>query len=679
MKKLALPKIPPAVRRFLPGLAQAAVLIAIVVTAFVAYNAGARHGGNGHAPPADRPGEPARPARDDGDSTIYTCSMHPQIRQDEPGDCPICGMELVPVDEAGEEEASSEADWVPTPAPALADENGEELLGFACAMNCLPPLEEDGPCPICGMEMQPVYEDDDDNGDEERSPRRMTMSTEAVALANVETAVVKRGTATRNVRMVGELAEDPRRRAHISANAGGRIDRLHAEFEGDVVERGQVLAEIYSPELLAVQEELFQALRSRERLGTDAAPGLRESAQAAIRAIRERLILAGLTAEQVDEIIEGGEAREHVILRAPVGGTVTARYVEEGDYIGKEQRLLTVVDFRALWGELEAFESDLTWLRPGQDVSFQSRSFPGRTFDGTIAWMDPVTNPLTRTTRVRIDVDNSDGHLKPGMYLTAIAGAHVDEAEDPLIIPESAPLITGKRAVVYISVVDAERPTFEGREVLLGPRVREGYVVLEGLQEGERVVTRGAFQIDSALQIIARPSMMRPEGGAAMDGHADHGPSPDADHDDHEEHQPRDDDAHEALSSESLGEILPVYLSIQEALAEDEGSEAAGHWPDLLGAVDDAHAHTLHGRLMEADTDDIEAMRLAFEPLSRAVISALEEHGNPMETPLHLVHCPMAFDWEGADWIQAGSEVRNSYFGDTMYRCGTVEKEFAPR
>lgn len=661
-----------ALKRAIPTATQALVLGGLIVTAYVAYNAGTRHGGGHQDQMEARPGTSAASQAESAD-IIYTCSMHPQIRQSEPGDCPICGMELVPTSEV-----DPASDATSAHGHAGHDDTAAEVLGYACAMNCLPPLEEDGPCPICGMEMQPVHEDDG-GSEADPSPRRMTMSSQAVALANVETATVGRGPATREVRLVGQTVEDPRRRSHVSANIGGRIDVLHAEFVGDIVQAGQPLAEIYSPELLAVQEELLQAVQSAGRLGDAASPSMGRSGAAAIEAMRQRLVLAGLTEAQVDEIIEHGSARERVMLNAPAGGTVTARFAEQGEYVGREERILTLVDYGVLWAELEAFESDLPWLAPGQQVAFTSRSFPGRTFHGTVSWIDPVADPATRTTRVRMDVDNPDGHLRPGMYVSANVSAALEEDPPPLIIPASAPLITGRRAIVYTMREDAERPTFDGREVVLGPRVREGYVVREGLAEGERVVTRGAFQIDSALQIIARPSMMSPEGGQVMDGHAGHG-TPDAatPEEDHATH--REPAEPTALRDEELVVLLPHYLLIHEALADDDEESARAGWAALASEADALPHGALHGLLPpERGLDGIDAIRTAFEPLSNAAIAALNQYGNPAENTLYIMHCPMAFDWEGADWIQTGDDVRNPYFGDEMYRCGTVEAEATPR
>ncbi|MBX3730373.1 MAG: efflux RND transporter periplasmic adaptor subunit [Candidatus Sumerlaeia bacterium] len=479
----------------------------VIVTAWVAWNMGARSGHAGHSPASAL--TPAPHAAHEP-APVYTCSMHPEIRQPEPGDCPLCGMELV----------LAEPEHTHTPSAHAAAQQAPELLGYACAMNCLPPLEEAGECPICGMIMQPIF-DEPSGGATSTSPRRMTMTEEARALARIETTAVRRGPATRVVRLNGELVVDPARRVTVSANVGGRVDRLHARFAGEQVAAGTDLVELYSPELLAVQKEFLQALAASRRRDLATAEGIGAATRAAVQAGRERLRLAGLLEEQIDAIAAEGVALERVILKAPVGGTVLERPVQEGDYVAREQPVLVLGDLGTLWAELEAFESDLPWMRRGLRVSLTTRAHPGREFEGRITFIEPLARRETRTTRVRVEVSNPDGALKPAMVVTGHVQAFLPGAQ-PLLIPASAPLLTGTRAVVYVEIPDTDRPTYEGREVTLGPRARDGYVVAEGLAEGERVVTHGAFRIDSALQILARPSMMSPQPApesATMQGH----------------------------------------------------------------------------------------------------------------------------------------------------------------
>ncbi len=433
-----------------------------------------------------------------GAAVEWTCSMHPQIRRSEPGDCPICAMDLVPVDEVG----------------------GRQ------------------------------------------SPREFTTSPAGRALMEIATAPVKRKFVAAEVRMVGKIDYDETRLETIAARVPGRLDRLYVDYTGVRVKKGDHMVLIYSPDLLSAQQELIQARQAVEAMNGSDSTLMRETIEATYAAAREKLRLLGLSAGQIEKIEQIGKVSDHLTINAPTGGIVVDKNAREGAYVKTGTRIYTVADLSQMWVRLEAYESDLMWLRYGQAVEFTTVAYPGEVFEGTISFIDPVLDPATRTVKVRVNVPNSEGRLKPGMFVRAVARARVaaggkvmdadlagkwispmhpeivkDEpgtcdvcgmplvrteslgyvavdpkkADKPLVIPASAPLITGARAVVYVEVPDAEEPTFVGREIVLGPRAGDYYVVRSGLEEGEKVVTRGAFKIDSALQIQARPSMMSPE------------------------------------------------------------------------------------------------------------------------------------------------------------------------
>lgn len=396
-----------------------------------------------------RPGADAH--KSDGDSSpsksaeIWTCSMHPQIRQPKPGLCPLCGMDLVPV------ETDS------APAAAL---------------------------------------------------RQLMLSPAARALAEVAVVPVERRFVPVEIRMVGKVQFDETRLAYLSSRVPGRIDRLYANYVGMPVHAGDPLADLYSPELVSAQQELLQIAKA---VGGAATASLLEAA-------RERLRRWGLTAEQIAGIEQSGKVRDHVTFYAPLGGVVVEKEAREGQYVEPGMRLFTVADLTRVWVILEAYESDLAWLREGQEVVFEAEAWPGESFKGTIAFIEPVLDPMTRTVKVRVHAPNDDGRLKPEMFVRAIARAGMpDPAEPPLVIPASAPLLTGQRAVVYVAVPGTEG-TYEGRDVVLGPRAGDFFIVRKGLQEGDRVVVHGAFKIDSSLQIQGKPSMMTPEDERPMGG-----------------------------------------------------------------------------------------------------------------------------------------------------------------
>lgn len=484
----------------LRGLARKAGMVLVVVAALVA---GYLLRG-GPVAPSEAPRTAASQPATQEQAEIWTCSMHPQIRQPKPGRCPICHMELVPVRTAGGAGPSSE--------------------------------------------------------------RRLAVSAEAAKLMEIETAPVERKLVTVVVNMVGKVDFDETRLAAITARVPGRLERLYVDYTGIAVNKGDHLVELYSPDLIAAQAELLGAITAAGELEDSNLPTVRQTAEATVKAAREKLRLWGLTEQQVAEIEKQGKAADRVTIYAPIGGIVIEKHAVEGAYVETGAPIYAIADLSEVWVKLEAYESDLAVLRYGQKVEFTTVADPGKTFTGTIAFINPVLDEQTRTVKVRVNALNTEGRLKPGMFVKAHAGAQVGEkgpladeslagkwicpmhpdvvkpaegtcdkcgmalvraeslgyaaaetpqAAKPLVIPASAPLVTGERAVVYVEVPGADRPTYEGREIVLGPRAGDLYIVRGGLQEGERVVTRGAFKIDSALQIQAKPSMMNPQGAPA--------------------------------------------------------------------------------------------------------------------------------------------------------------------
>jgi len=588
----------------------------------------------------------------------WTCSMHPQIIQPEPGLCPICGMKLIPLEEGGQDEG----------------------------------------------------------------PRTLVVSETAKMLMDIQTSLVERRYVEAEVRMVGKVDYDEKKLGHITAWVGGRIDRLFVDYTGITVNKGDHMVTLYSPDLVTTQDDLLQAIRSAKVLG--------ESASRTVDAVRERLRLWGLSPEQIADIEKRGRATDHITIYAPMGGIVIDKHAQQGMYVRTGMRIYTIADLSELWVKLEAYESDLEWVRYGQKVSVTTEAYPGEVFEGKIAFIDPVLNEKTRTVRVRVNVPNPDFKLKPNMFVHAVVRSKVatggrvmvpdlagkwispmhpeiikdapgmcdvcgmplkkaealgyvsvpeDEASKPLVIPVSAALFTGKRAVVYVAVPDTEKPTFEGREVVLGARAGDFYLVEKGLAEGERVVTNGNFKIDSALQILAKPSMMSPEGGGAPAGHQ-HGGAPGSPARAKTPRLSVPDAFHEQLES-----LWKAYQDEHAALAGDDldGARAAHRGlTEALGGIDmsllDQPAHmawmkysaNLEKAAAEADgVDDIEALRKSFALLSEEMRSTLATFG---VSPVVILHCPMAFNSRGASWLQADEAVRNPYFGAAMLKCGDV-------
>ncbi len=560
-----------------------------------------------------------------------------------------------------------------------------------------------------------------DSTTETNQPRQTVLSPAARKLAEVMVAPVERRSVAVEIRMVGKVQFDETRLAYIAPRVPGRIDRLYANYTGMPVKPGDHLADMYSPDMVSAQKELLLALK---------ASGLEPASASLLNATRERLRLWGLTAEQIAEIERSGQVRDHVTFYAPIGGTVVEKEAREGQYVETGMRLFTVADLTRVWVQLDAYESDLAWLRYAQEVTFQAEAYPGETFKGTIAFIDPLLDPMTRTVKVRVNVPNADGRLKPEMFVRAVVQATVASdgkvlrrdlkgkwispmhpeivkdgpgtcdvcgmplvrAEDlgyaapdeasvvlPLVIPASAPLVTGKRAVVYVALPQKEG-AYEGRDVILGPRAGDYFLVREGLQEGEQVVVNGNFKIDSSLQIQGKPSMMAPEGGSVPVGHQHGEASPAA--------RPASKAAAPEAFRKQLGGLLDNVLTTAAALADDDlkSSRASASQArqslasvDMSGLAGDAHERwmeSLNALTLSLDkmvaAKDIESFRTAFASLSPEMARAVKAFGPVRSEPVYDLRCPMAFDNRGATWLQESKTVRNPYFGNAMLTCGKV-------
>jgi Cu(I)/Ag(I) efflux system membrane fusion protein len=270
---------------------------------------------------------------------------------------------------------------------------------------------------------------------------------------------------------------------------------------------------LYSPEFLTAQQELIQSLKTFQNLERSGMPSVRETARQKVDAVREKLRLWGLTKKQIANIEKREKPSDHMTIYSPISGVVIDKNVHEGMYLKTGDRIYTIADLSQVWVKLDAYESDLSWIRNGQEVEFEIEAYPGEILKGKIGFIDPFLDTKTRTVKVRVNVPNSEGKLKPEMFVRAVlypVVADAAEGESLLLIPASAPLITGKRTVVYIKV-PGNKGTYQGREIVLGPRTGDYYLVRQGLTEGELVVVNGNFKIDSAIQILAKPNMMSPE------------------------------------------------------------------------------------------------------------------------------------------------------------------------
>lgn len=547
-------------------------------------------------------------AADDGDgvsessTSVWTCSMHPQIRSSEPGKCPICGMDLIPA----------------------GTSNGPSASGT------------------------------------------VTLSDRARDLIGLRTAEVARlQTAEAPVELLGRVEPAETLRKDVTSWVGGRVDSLRLDTTGETVKRGEIVATLYSPEVYSAHQDLLTA-RAQVRTLKDGTQSAQRAAVSALRAAEQRLRLLGVPEAELTRLADASSPTRAVSIRSPFRGTVLDRVVTEGAYVKTGDPLYRIADLGTVWVQLDAYERDLMRLAEGQTVSIQVESLPGETFTGTVAFIDPTVDARQRTAKVRVEVDNPEGRLRPGLFASARVSAPPQGLSAPLVIPDTAPLFTGRRSIVYVqSEVDGAR-SYVPRVVRLGPRLGAHYPIVSGLVAGERVVSRGAFAIDADLQIRGGPSMMMQADGS-------------------------DETVGEPvlLSVEERAALRPAleaYLAIQRSLAQDDLAAAkeasrilVGHLaPTLPARAEAAWQETSdpleqHARHVTS-SEDIGAARGGFEALSRAVEELLARFGNPLDEPIHVAFCPMAMNSEGARWVQQGDTIDNAYFGESMRGCGEIQE-----
>jgi len=518
--------------------------------------------------------------------TIWTCSMHPQIRRNEPGDCPICGMDLIP-------------------------------------------LEKDG-----------------DSGTD---PMAVSMSPAAMQLADVETALAGTTAPVKSVRLNGKVQADERRVYSQSSHIPGRVERLMVNFTGEFITKGQVIASVYSPDLVAAQEELFEARKIK-----DTQPEL-------FAASKEKLKNWKFSDDQIEQMLQAGTSTDVFEIHADISGYVTQKKVNPGDYVRKGQAIYEIADLSTVWVLFDVYESDLAWIKKGNRITFTIASLPGETFRGTVSYLDPVLDPKTRVAK-----------------------------STRLVVPKTAVMWTGKRSVVYVKSSSEKGVSFVMREVTLGPALGETFVIEKGLRKGEEIAVNGTFSIDAAAQLAGKPSMMNQAGGPAMTGHK-HGGTPAPATSDTASRAAIKPAAASRKARQALQPLYTEYLNFKDALAADDlaaAQNAAGKmqaalakinmsvftgeshnaWMKYSGALTNALQHVPHYKTMEE-------VRKAFQETSGAMIG-LTRAFNPYGKTLYRQYCPMADGNKGADWLSLDKEIKNPYFGAAMPSCGETKETY---
>lgn len=416
---------------------------------------------------------------------VFLCPMHPTYTSDRQGDCPICGMKLV------EKKMKNK--------PKSKTKEIEKVL-YTCPMHPQIIKDSEGTCPICGMKLvkKKMKKESGMKGHNMKMP--MGQSSEEFKLEidpakqqyiGIKTKKAERKNVSKEIKLLGTVEPDETKIYHIHTKFSGYIEKVYADYEGKLVEKGQPLFTVYSPALVSTQEEFLLALEAQEKLKGNRFPEIDKSQESLLMAARRRLELWDITDEQVDKLQQTKKVTKELTIYSPVSGFITKRNAFEGHEITPDEAIYDIADLSSVWILLETFEMDIPFIMLGQNVKIRFPYDNLKSFNGKVTYIYPTVDPMTRTTQIRVEVDNPGYKLKPGMYIDAIVFSSVG---NHIVVPTQAIIETGERQVIFIKDREGK---FSPREIEAGPEVNNERVVYSGLSEGEDIVVSGNFLLDS--------------------------------------------------------------------------------------------------------------------------------------------------------------------------------------
>jgi Cu(I)/Ag(I) efflux system membrane fusion protein len=579
--------------------------------------------------------KPAGKTAADADVDYYTCTMHPSVHSKDPGKCPICSMDLVPVMKKVSNETKGKRN------PGGMTDNGSSSMG---SMTMPSPNQESG------------------------KSTEFTVPVERQQQIGVTYAAVIKRPIQLSIRSVGVLEPDTSKMFDYVARVDGYVQELKVNSPGQQVSQGQPLITIYSPDLRSTEQQLVNLLNDRDRGGTG-----RASADQLVDASRMRLKLWNVSDQEIAELERNRRPSDQLMLRSPFDGVVNEVMGRPGMNVKTGDKLVSVLDLSNLWIWAEFYENEVGLLKPGQPIDVSLPAFPNETFRGQIAVINPVIDAVKRTARVRIDIPNPKAQLRPGMY--ANVEVRIDDGEG-LTIPVQAALPTGERMLVFLDrgqgkllpryvQVGRAFSTFDGQEQ------ENYYQVLNGLQEGDRIVTSANFLIDAESQVQ----------GALKDWAGDEPASTPA----MTEKSPKQSSN---LNFDSVVKsVLDSYKRLHELLVEDKFSLVPAETVTLrkevrsLLGIDPRSKPELYRDLVQAlnrssdqlTPNNIDQARMEFGQFSAALIAFLKDFMPLLDDPLYTIKCPM-WTKSPAVWVQDSTQVKNPFLGPDMPTCGTLQE-----
>ncbi|MBC8757104.1 efflux RND transporter periplasmic adaptor subunit [Kordia sp. YSTF-M3] len=526
-------------------------------------------------------------------------------------------------------------------------ETTAEASKWTCSMHPQIMLTEAGDCPICGMDLIPMEE-----SSTKLSSDQFRMSKNAMALANIETTKISEGTAADTaMKLTGTIEANEKTNAIQTAHFGGRIEKLYVNITGEEVRKGQRIALIYSPELVTTQQELITAIR------------MKESQPALYKAVRNKLKLWKLSEAQIQQIETSQKVSSQFPIYASVSGVVTEKMVSEGNHIMEGGALFKVSNLNTVWASFDAYEKQLSSLKKGDEITITTNANPNEKISAKITFIDPVLNTATRTVSVKVELNNRDGKLKPGMFVTGLLATNTAKST-VLTIPKSAILWTGKRSIVYVKT-SANEPVFEAREITLGTAIADNYEVVSGLTAEDEIVTNGTFTVDAAAQLQGKKSMMNARKETST------------------KKEPTKLEF-DAAFEKSFQASIKAYVELKDALVQSDVKLAAAKSEAFRKALElltipqrdasNMYWSMLHKTSKGINKDvTIEKQREKFRIISNHIIEMVQNF-DTLDQQLTVQFCPMANNDKGAYWLSTEEKIRNPYFGDMMLTCGEVKQ-----
>jgi Cu(I)/Ag(I) efflux system membrane fusion protein len=364
---------------------------------------------------------------------------------------------------------------------------------YTCSMHPFIIREKPGVCPICGMEL--IKKIDTGSSDQPAGVDHLSLSPNQRVMANVATVEATMETLNKEINAVGIVQYDQSRQAKVTAWVAGRIDRLNVNSVGAIVSKDKPVAEVYSPDLVAAQQEYLLAIRSRNQLNNSSFTSIAQNGEGLVAAAKERLLLFGVKASQIESLERNGNPKMRLPVYSPFSGIVIEKMVQQGQYVSVGEVLFNIADLSSIWVELEIYENESSYVHVGQQVEIRSQSLTQSSFTGRISFIYPFLDPKTRTLKARVEMANPGIQLKPDMFVNAIIKQPLDSS---IVVPVTAVMDTGKRQVVW---VESSPGMFESREVKVGQRNNDNVQILSGLNPGDKVAVSGGYLIDSESQL----------------------------------------------------------------------------------------------------------------------------------------------------------------------------------